>query len=70
MLSTVERFDAKEMKRCVGISIPDDGVLELSELFRIKLEKTAALDDRFTINPAATEVEIINDDCEYFKFGI
>ena len=70
MLSTIERFDAKEMKRCVGISIPDDGVLELSESFRVNLEKTAGLDDRFTINPATTEVEIINDDCEYFKFGI
>ena len=70
MLSTIERFDAKEMKRCVGISIPDDGVLELSESFQVNLEKTAGLDDRFTINPATTEVEIINDDCEYFKFGI
>ena len=70
MLSTIERFDAKEMKCCVGISIPDDGVLELSESFLVNLEKTAGLDDRFTINPAATEVEIINDDCEYFKFGI
>ena len=70
MLSTIERFDAKEMKRCVGISIPDDGVLELSESFQVNLEKTAGLDDRFTINPATTEVEIINDDCKYFKFGI
>ena len=58
------------MKRCVWISIPDDGVLELSKSFRVNLEKTAGLDDRFTINPAAADVEIINDDCEYFKFGI
>ena len=67
MLSTVERFDPKEMKRCVGISIPEDNVLELSESFQVNLEKTAGLDDRFTINPAATEVEIYNDDCEYFS---
>ena len=70
MLSTIEIFEPTEVKHCVGIDISDDGVLELSESFRVNLEKTAGLDDRFTINPATTEVEIINDDCEYFKFGI
>lgn len=55
----------------MGISIPDKDVLELGESFPVNLEKNAGLDDRFTINPAAAEVEIYNDDCsEYFKFGI
>ena len=59
-VSEVLMFGACERRRCVNISISDDGIPEQMESFFVTLERTSGLDGRITLNPVEGEIEIID----------
>ena len=61
--SEVLTFAACETQRCVNVTIIDDLTLETEETFDVTLNRTADLDNRITLDPAAEEIQIIDNDC-------
>ena len=47
---------------CINVTIEDDNVLELVELFNVTLETTTGLDERISLSPVNGVVEIIDND--------
>ena len=64
-VSTILIFGACETRHCVDVTIVDDEVLEMTESFRVTLERTPDLHMRITLDPVDGVVEITDDDGMY-----
>ena len=68
--STVLMFTACEIRSCVNVTIVDDVVDELEEIFDVTLERTPGLDSRIRINPADGQILIIDNDGKPWPRGV
>ena len=58
-------FDDCVTRRCVMVTITDDGVDELDEFFTYQLRRTTGLDSRIQLDTALVgRIEIVDDDGE------
>ena len=64
LVETILMFMACETRACTNVTIIDDNVVELTERFSVKLNRTNDLDPRITLNPVVAEVDIMDDDGE------
>ena len=58
-------FASCETRACINVTIEDDNVVELTESFSVKLNRTDGLDERIILEPVEAEIEIINNDGEW-----
>ena len=57
-VSTILVFEGCDRQHCVYVTIVDDDILEMPELFTVTLERTPGLDDRITLDPVDGVFEI------------
>ena len=63
-LNEILMFEACETRKCVNVTITDDGVDELNEFFPYHLRRTTSLDPRITLDPVGGQIEIVDNDGE------
>ena len=63
-VSTILMFEACDKRRCVNVTIVDDGIHEMTESFTVTLDRTPSLDSRITLDPVDGVVEISDVDGE------
>lgn len=63
-LLTSLMFDECDTQFCVNISIVDDLVLEMVEVFTVTLTRPPGLDSRITLGQTQADIEIIDNDGE------
>ena len=61
-VDTILTFGACEIKRCVNISIVDDTVREINEVFTYSLRRTASLDSRISLESVDGGITIVDND--------
>ena len=59
---TLWMFKACETRQCINVTIEDDNVSELTEFFSGNLLRTDGLDERITLHPNTTSIEITDND--------
>ena len=59
---TLLMFKACETRRCINVTIEDDDIAELTEFFSGNLLRTDGLDERITLQPNTTTIEITDND--------
>ena len=59
-------FSACQNRSCVNITIHDDMIVENVESFNVTLERTPGLDMRITLDPVDGEIEISDNDGQFF----
>ena len=65
-LSEVVTFSSSSTIQSVQVTIVDDDLLEIDEVFTASLELVNAVDaDRVVLMPASATVTIFDDDCKY-----
>ena len=62
-------FDPSTHRQCFNVTIIDDEGLEVRETFNLSLS-LAASNIPVTVNPDVTQVEIIDNDCEWLLESI
>ena len=63
-VSTILRFDACDTRRCVDVTIENDGDDEPDEVFGITLERTPSLNGRITLDPVDGDITIVDNDID------
>ena len=58
------RFESCTSRSCVEISILEDTLVEIDEVFNIILERTPELDRDITLDPVEGQIKIVENDCE------
>ena len=61
-LNVTLMFAACETRRCMNVTIVDDGVQEPEENFFYTLERTPGLDSRIDLDPTLGEIVIRDND--------
>ena len=60
--SALLSFDECDRLKCIGITIVDDSMVEMTESFDVILDRTTSLDSRITLGLADGVVEITEND--------
>ena len=61
-MSTFLMFAACDTRRCVDVTIVNDGDIEPDEMIGITLERTPVLNDRITLDPVDGDITITDGD--------
>ena len=61
-MSSILMFDARDIRRCVDITIVSDTDDERDEMFGITLERTPGLNDKITLDPVDGDITIVDND--------